>query len=1376
MKFFTHTKYLMLLVLLGGLELNAQKLQLSFKSYSSKEGLSSANIYDIIQDNFGFLWFATDDGLNRFDGTNFKIYKHDPVKPNGLRVNHITSLYESKYGCIWIGTNGGGLSFYDRGKDSIINYKTKGTTQIGAAVTSVHGDKDGNVCVTSYGGLYIINPQNKELVNNSKYKPLIKELEGRISSFFFEDSKQRIWAGTNAGLYLYEPSKKTVKIFRHKEGDSTSLPDNVIIKIIEDRRGTIWVATENGVGMLMPDGASFKTYLHTSPSQQKGSSIVSALEVDAKNRLWIGTDEGLNIMEIATGNITNFVPDNRNPNSLSSRSIRSILIDKQGVYWVGTFRGGVNKYDENFNHFNLKEYNAFDPYGLRSPIVTSFAQYQNMVFIGTDGGGLQTYNRNTSLLDQITLPITVSNNNRGLSILTLEMTRDNQLWIGTYMNGLYSYNPASKTHKYYTKGTGATDLNNDAIFCLKEDRNGNIWIGTNGGGINLIKKGSNQILKYPFDPLKAKDRTGPASNFIRSIEEDKAGHIWAGTFGSGISVFDPVSQKFSFYTKENSGIPSDYVLSIKEDTRGNIWIGTSGNGLGLLKKGSKRFEPLSEKDGLTNGTIYKIVEDASGKLWISTNSGLSCYDPAIGKFKNYSNHNGLQAGAFTFGAGLKLSDGELFFGGQNGFNHFNPSDLKTNKKVPQVVLTDLKVDNQLVSPSENGPINRPMLLADEINLKYKQGFSIAFEALDFTVPEANQYEYKLDGFDKKWIRAGKEHKAYYGNIAPGEYVFQVRASNNDGIWNQAGRSIRVVIAPPYWRTNFAYAVYILLFGLILFYLRRLGIKKIKMRFVIEQERQEAKQLIERERKEAEYLHKMDQMKIKFLTNLSHEFRTPISLILGPVENLIGQVKEEAPLNYLNLIKRNTKRLLNLVNQLLDFRKMEEQELKLQCIEDDIVFFVKDVCDSFNDVAQRKKIKFGFHTELEALPVLFDHDKVERILFNILSNAFKFTPENGRITVHLTELEEATEEGTRSIGVSITDTGIGIPEDAQARIFESFFQHDTSSAILQQGTGIGLSITKEFVKMHGGKIGVESEPGKGSTFSFHLKLKTAELINKEAGPASINLVANEAKNHLPENKNGTEASILIVEDDDDFRFYIKENLKSEYRIFEAPDGKEGWQRALFHHPDIIVCDVQMPVMNGLELVRKIKSDKRTKHIPVILLTAADTHNGILDGLESGAIDYMTKPFDFTVLQAKINNLLILNQSFKDTYSKQVTVVLPETESVSDKDIFLKKTLSYIYENLDNPQLSVEVLSTHLCISRASLYNRLIEYTGMSPVDFIRSVKLEKAKGLLEKSDMTVTEVAYETGFANPNYFARVFKAKYNRTPSEFHDEKRKKNNL
>jgi len=1348
----------------------AQQLPLNFTNYSSKDGLSSSTVYDIIKDHLGFLWLATEDGLNRFDGSNFKIYRHEPANTAGLKVNHITSLYEDKKGRLWIATNGGGLSYYDRNKDAILNYVADGVDQIPTAVTNVNGDKEGNIFASCFGGLYKISATTYKLVSEDKDSELIKALNGIVVIALMEDSRQRKWVATDDGLYLYEPAKSKLTIYKHKDKDTTSLPGDGITRLAEDRLGNIWIAGD-GLSMLAKDGESFQNYTRSSLVAPLSSNTIYALTADNRNRLWIGTSEGLDILDIAKKSITTYVPNNRNPSSLTSRSIRSFYADPKGIYWVGTFRGGLHKYDENFNYFNLKGYNPFDPYGLRSPIVTAFAGYQDQVFVGTDGGGLQVYDRQTTLLAHVDLPKPRLASKHDLTILSLEMARNNKLWIGTFADGLYCYDPITNKNQHYLKGDAALDLNNNEIFCLKQDSKGNIWAGTNGGGINVIRAGDGHTEKYVNDITMPADRNKPSGNYIRCFEEDKDGNMWVGTFGAGISVFDPKSQRFTFYNRVNSGLPSDYVFTIKQDSKGNIWAGTGGNGIGILRKGNSRFEPISEKEGLINGNVHKIVEDENGKLWISTNTGLSCYDPLTKVFKNYTSYNGLQAGAFMPRSGARMPDGELFFGGQNGFNHFNPSNFTINKNIPPIVFTNLTIDNEIAIPQQDGAIDRTIESAQELRLRYKQSFSIAFEALDFTVPASNQYEYMLQGFDKDWINPGKEHSAYYANIPPGSYTFIVRASNNDGLWNKEGKSIRVTVAPPLWRTVHAYIFYFLLIAGTLFLIRRRGIQKIRLQYTIDQERKEAKLLIERQRQEAAYLHQLDQAKIKFLTNLSHEFRTPISLIMGPVDSLTGLIKDEHILSQLNLIQRNSKRLLNLVNHLLDFRKMEERELSLFCNEGDIVAFTKDVCYSFNDLARRKNIALGFYTDLTGLRGLFDQNKVERILFNLLSNAFKFTPEKGNISVSLHASDDTTTSESTTVHLAVKDSGIGIPARVQAHIFDSFFQHEAGTDIINHGTGIGLSITKEFVQLHGGSISVESEEGKGSTFLFTLRMEMLSETKQIELPRLG--FPKETPVESSVGDTGLAPAILIVEDDDDFRYYIKENLKNTYRIYEAPNGKEGWQRALFHHPDIIVCDIQMPVMNGLELVQKIRADKRTKHIPLLLLTAAETPHGMLDALESGAIDYMTKPFDFAVLRAKITNILLLNRSFKDTYSKQMTVSLPETEIVSEKDKLLQKTLSFIYLNLANTQLSVELLSEHIGISRASLYTKLLEYTGMSPVEFIRSVKLEKAKELLEKSDMSVSAIAAATGFANSNYFSKVFKTKYALKPSDYQAERRGK---
>jgi signal transduction histidine kinase/CheY-like chemotaxis protein/AraC-like DNA-binding protein len=571
----------------------------------------------------------------------------------------------------------------------------------------------------------------------------------------------------------------------------------------------------------------------------------------------------------------------------------------------------------------------------------------------------------------------------------------------------------------------------------------------------------------------------------------------------------------------------------------------------------------------------------------------------------------------------------------------------------------------------------------------------------------------------------------------------------------------------------------------LLFIRHKGIQKLKRKYALQQEKIHAEQ----ERKEAERIRELDRLKIKFLTNLSHEFRTPISLILGPVDRLLSQENSEPATGQLNLVRRNARRLLNLVNQLLDFRKMEEHELTLQDSEGELVSFVKEVTDSFKDLSERKKIDFIFRSRFDHFYTVFDHDKLERILFNLLSNAFKFTLAGGTISLELEQVDHSAGGPKQWIAIRVRDTGIGIPNDKKEKIFDRFFQHTTAASILNQGTGIGLSITKEFVKMHGGTIDVESELNKGTCFNVLLPLvpveKTTEKLSTVTGAAPLTPeetssfveppAGSRAQPHVTTGKEEM-PSILLVEDNDDFRFYLKDNLRSDYKVLEAANGKEGWQKALSHHPQLIVSDISMPFMDGIELSRKIKGDKRTTHIPVILLTALIGEEDQLKGLGTGANDYITKPFNFEVLQVKIKNLLLLNSILKNTYTKQIKVLSPDIKMESEDEKLFGKIMVYLEENLTNPQLSVEEMSKHVGMSRSSLYSKLLELTGLTPVEYIRSVKLDKAAILLEKSDMNISQIAYSVGFSTPNYFARSFKAKFNMLPSEYISKMRKETGL
>jgi len=908
-------------------------------------------------------------------------------------------------------------------------------------------------------------------------------------------------------------------------------------------------------------------------------------------------------------------------------------------------------------------------------------------------------------------------------------------------------------------GRGVGDLNSNDVYSIFQDSKGRIWVGTNGQGVNVLQD-NKVIVRYTPAPAFAGDLRLPMNGYIRAIEEDRDGNIWIGSHGGGLAVYHPKDNSFTVYNQNNSQLPGDKVYALLCDSRGRMWIGTYGGGLSVFDKGSGQFINYTEKDGLQNTTIYQVVEDAQGHIWVSTNTGISSFDTSEKFFRNFTYYNGLQNNNFVHGSGIRLSDGELMFGGLQGFNYFYPSRLTINRNVPVVVLTNLQVANKSVQPGDASPIREQISVADEIRLDYKQNFALRFVALNYTLPKQNHYAYKLEGFDKDWNYTGTMNTAYYTNLDPGEYVFRVKASNNDGVWSAGDRSIRIYVRPPFWRTVYAYVFYVLAAGGLLLYSRHRGLSRVRRQFALEQERAEVRRNQE-----------LDRMKLKFLTNLSHEFRTPISLIMGPVDQLLSEQQQERSKDRLYMIRRNARRLLNLVNQLLDFRKMEEQELKLQLTEGELVAFVKDVVHSFADLSERKHIRLSFDSDIQRLYVLFDHDKIERILFNLLSNAFKFTLEDGEISIMLYGMDQPAGSARKWVSIRVMDTGIGIPPDKRQRIFDRFFQHASGDAVLNQGTGIGLSITKEFVRMHGGTIEVESEVGKGSAFTIRLPLQPATegQAAEHAQPAPVV----EAPAAIAEKSSAPEMpTVLLVEDNEDFRFYLKDNLKQNYRIIEAENGKEGWQRALAGHPQLIVSDISMPYMDGISLAKKLKADKRTCHVPIILLTALTGEEQQVQGLSTGANDYITKPFNFEVLHAKIKNLLELKRNLQTTYTRQIKVLPPEVKVETEDERLLQSVVRCLEENITSSQLSVEFLSREVGMSRSSLYNKVLEMTGETPVEYIRSFKLEKATVLLQKSDMTIAEIAYQTGFSTPNYFARAFKAKYNMLPSEYVAKMRK----
>lgn len=1318
----------------------AKERELNFMNLSSKDGLSSNIVNIILKDKYGFMWFGTDDGLNKFDGKEFKIYRHDSNDSSSIITNEIVDLHEDKKGNLWIATEGG-LVLYDRKTDSFKKFEEK-TRMV---LTAIHSDKSGNIWISGFNGILILDPETGKFSE----LPLNSEKDRHLAAFpmirLFRDCKEQMWLASRNGLLRYIPETKSFKVYTHSAEQINSLSNNAVKALFEDKTGNLWVGTDGGVSRLSEDEKGFKNYSYSAVDENTlSSNLVYSLAGDANGEIWIGTEEGLNILNPKTGKVLRVERNGRDNYSMVGNSVKSIFVDNEGIYWVATFRGGINKYDKNLPFFNLIQSNIHDQFGLNAPVVTSFAEALNGdIYVGTDGGGVNVFDIRASIFRKIPL----LGDNNGLAILSMEKV-GSEIWIGTFLQGLFVLDTKTGVSRQIKKGNDSYHIKGTDIFCIKKDSRENVWIGMNGQGVAHYDSEKKTFRHFAFN--KKDDESINLNGYIRAIEEDSEGNMWIGSNGAGIAVYDPISGSFKNLNRWNSNLPNDYITTIYSAKDGRVWIGTRGGGLTLYNEADGLMTTYSEKEGLANSVIYKILGDDRGKIWVSTNRGISSFDPRTKKFKNYTHYNGVQRNTFVLGAGLKLADGRLFFGGTNGFNYFNPLHLNVNGKVPKVILTDLKVSNQSVIPSENAQIKQHISIAKEINLDYKQNFSLGFIALNYTSPQENRYSYKLENFDADWNDVGTANTAVYTNLDPGEYIFKVKASSESGEWTTPIVSIKVYVHPPFWLTYYAFALYILLAASILWYIRYRGIQRLKSKFALEQER-----------REAERVHKFDQLRIKFLTNISHEFRTPISLIMGPVEQLLQ--KESGSADELNMIRRNAKRLLNLVNQLLDFRNIKEHEQKLNATVGDFIAFSRDVAESFKDLAGRKYINFEFKSSVKFYFANFDHDKFERILFNLLSNAFKFTLKEGEVILKIDELI-----GSSGLKITLSDTGIGMNESVREKIFDRFFQAD--SAVLNQGSGIGLSISKEFVRMHGGNIEVESIAGKGSVFTIHLPFRKIEdtlileedmVVSEDDSSENCDIIIEEAKKPV----------ILLIEDNEDFRFYLKDNLKHDYRVVEADNGKDGWQKVLSTHPDVVVSDISMPYMDGIELCRKIKADKRTNHIPVLLLTALTGEEDQLLGLETGANDYMMKPFNFEILNVKIRNLLTLNESLKSTYSKRINILAPEVEIESDNEKLLNKIIQYIESNLTNYKLSVEDLSRHVGMSRGSLYTKVLELTGESPVEFIRSLKLNKAAVLLDKSDMNVSQISYSVGFSTPNYFARAFKAKFNILPSEYINLKR-----
>ena len=875
---------------------------------------------------------------------------------------------------------------------------------------------------------------------------------------------------------------------------------------------------------------------------------------------------------------------------------------------------------------------------------------------------------------------------------------------------------------------GITD---NMITSIAEDKSGALWIGTNFNGLIRFEKESGRFKHFKYDPDKP---NSISSNVIGTLYFDNSGILWIGAGVGGLDAYDLQKDKFVNYKNDPANpnsISANTVSTIYEDKNGTFWIGTTNGGLNKFNKENGQFRHFKMEDGLASDDVNQIIEDDHGNLWISTSNGLSKFNPQTENFRNYDVEDGLQS--IELGAGCKSKTGELIFSG-DGFIIFHPDSIKDNAHIPPVYITDFYLFNKPVPigyDSLNGRtiLSNSIIECEEIELNYDDKvFSFEFAALDFHAPNKNKYTYKMEGFDNDWTFVDASYRLItYTNLDPGEYIFRVKGSNNDGLWNEAVTSLKIIILPPWYQTTWAYLIYFLFIGSIIYFGWKEKLRRIRVRNEFEMSKFEAQKL-----------HEVDEIKSRFFTNISHEFRTPLTLILGPVKQIIGRIKDDKTKNDLSLVHKNANKLLELVNQLLDISKLESGNMKLQTVPQNIVPLVKALTSSFASFAERKQITLKFNSTENEIIVCVDRDKFEKIITNILSNAFKFTPEGGRIEITINREDNY-------LIVSVSDTGIGIPKEKMSKIFDRFYQVDGSYTREQEGTGIGLSLTKELVELHKGKIDVESEAGKGSTFRISLPLGKDHLKPEEICKADKEYEKEKEKQEFyneiekkVENKIDVELLekdllplLLIVEDNYDVRFYIKDNLNKEYRVLEAVDGEDGWNKSIEHIPDLIVSDVMMPKMDGFKLCEKLKTDERTSHIPIILLTAKAAKEDKLEGFETGADDYIMKPFEPDELRARIKNLIEQRKRLHEHFQKKGMLELNDKKITSVDKKFLIKALEVIHRNISDNSFTVEKFADSLAVSRSLLHKKVVALTGEPPREFIRRIRLKKAAELMRR---------------------------------------------
>ena len=1358
-QFYNSTKILSILILFCiTTTLSSQKIESNqINKLSTEQGLSSNLIYNILQDRKGFIWVATEEGLNKFDGKNFTYFSVNSGRYS-LSHNRTQTLLLAPDGNIWAGTSDG-LNIYDYKSDSIIKVKTN-TSPLKLVYDDITYLTSGIDKTRTWIGTYG-NGVNFFNWNDHKFYTLMLPKIQNIQPPLYivsllEDDNNRLWIGTqHNGLYRYD--------FNDKKFNYYPLPDNSLFirTIYQDSFRRIWIGTSKGCYLYNETTNHLEIINY--PLGLNYNSI-GIIKEDHAGRIWIGTEQFLMNFSVRSFSLNEkfqyqVFSQGESSTRLSCPSINSLFADLDNNIWVGTAWGGVNMLKGFPTKFRLYKHESDSKNTLpNSPITSICSDQKGNVYIGTMGTdkiGVCEMN----LQSEVIKKLDINTKFPGLIYQSIFMDSQSNLWFGTYNNGLIKQ-MGKKYTQYLFDPYNPNSIPGNDIRCIFESKDHSLWVGTSTG-LAVFTNNGKTVNRINI----MNNKTG-----IRSIKESRDGIMWIGTYGAGVVTYNTTTKKIDFR-------PTTFVPRVVNDILihgDEVWLSTQGEGLMVYNRRTKKGTIYNETNGLNSNYIRSLAIDKSGKIWLASSKGITKVNPLTREIENFSSQDGIQSREFSERSVANLPNGLLAFGGFIGLNIFDPLNVTKNDKCPPVIFTKLLVFNEVITPSEskntNSPLKENITLTDKIVLNYNQSvFTIEFIGINYNANQKIQYAYFLEGSDKKWNHLGNQNSVTFRNLLPGEYTFKVKASSPDAVWSDKNiASIDIIIRPPFWKTFWAYLIYFIILSFILYFVWLFFTTRIRAANHLK---------IEKAKREKE--EELHQEKLQFFTNISHEFRTPLTLIIGPLEKMQMDETEEEKKTHLKLMLRNAKRLLGMVNQLLDFRKTERGQMKLKVWKQDMILIISEIMLSFDELRKQKDIDFEFIHEQDTLLAWFDAEFLNKSLFNLLSNAFKFTNNSGKISVSVAVKKDLLEND--EVEIIITDNGKGIQQYEIKSIFDRFYQGKEQSN-MQQGSGIGLHLVKNLIELHHGTIDVESIPNVETAFKItlpieksaylesELKDESEQNINYEKTEDIVNADVSETeKTDVEKFRNHNKKRILIVEDNQDIRSYIHSILGIKYAVEEAENGAIAIEMVALNNYDLIISDLMMPEMDGIEMCKRLKTSIETNHIPIIILTAKSDIENKIEGLKIGADSYITKPFHPEHLIVRVSKLIELRELLKERYSRKISLGdlnKPDPESTSPDELFLQKTISIILEKLNETDFNGDSLAYELGISRMGLHRKIKALTGQSTGEFIRNIRLKKACEFLSIPGKNISEVCYDVGFNSPSYFTTCFTEAFKMTPSEY----------